>query len=788
MSCKHCGQDSQGAEFCCRGCQAAYSLVHSLGLDIYYQYRDASAPVEEAASLALYRDPEVAQGLLFEGEYHCLLDGLHCAACAWLVERALGQMPGLQSVQVNYSTQRLRFQPESYEQLLPALERVQQLGYRAIPYDPNKNERPRARADRMLLMRFGVAASAAGNVMLAALALYSGADLDQAYRPLFQKLSFVLCLPVVFFSAVPFWTGARNALRQRRLTTDVSISLGLGVTFLYSLVATWLGRQHVYFDTVAMFVFVLLLGRLLEGAARSKAGLAVERLLSLQDHSAWCWNGDTYEEIPADRLKLGDRVQVRAGARVPADGRVLSGRCSADESHLTGESQPRWLQPGDSVYGGSLCLDGVLEVELTQLGGTSLLAQVARMVESAQCTPAPIQRAADRLAGVLLPLILLLSALTLVLTHDLDRSLAVLIITCPCALGIATPLVVSLAAGVAARHGVLFRDGLTIETARQVTHVVLDKTGTLTEGRLQLVDGPQDQRLLWAASLEAPCQHPLAAALRRACPEPLLQVEDWQLTAGQGVQGRIGDRFMRLGRAEFLGRPELAGDTTSVWLEVDGQISAQFGFQDQLRPEAADFVGYLQSQGLQVWLASGDRAAVAESVARELGIRHVRSQCLPLDKVELLEQLQSTGGVVAFLGDGINDAPALRKANLGICVANGSELSWEVADIVLLRPGLAPAVLALQLARRAWTHLTVNLGLALVYNAVAIPSAALGLITPLVAAVAMPLSSLVVVANSLLILNYKEKHGRALFSHPGRPGAVGVRAQSLHLGSAPRPV
>lgn len=784
MSCRHCGQLVLEGEFCCPGCRMAYGLVHSLGLESYYQWRDNAAPVEEASSLALYRDEEVARGLLFEGEYFCLLDGLHCAACGWLVERALGQLEGVAEVQVNYSTQRLRFRPASWECLLPALQRVQALGYRAIPYDPNRNERPRAQADRMLLLRFGVAAAAAGNVMLAALALYSGADLDLAYRPLFQRLSFVLCLPVVFFSAVPFWSGAWNALRQRQLTTDVSISLGLGVTFLYSLVATVLHRQHVYFDTVAMFVFVLLLGRLLEGAARSKAGLAVERLLSLQDHSAWRWDGSGFEEVPADRLKLGDRVQVRAGSRVPADGVVVLGLCSVDESHLTGESQPRRVEPGDSIYGGSLCLDGVLEVSLTQLGGTSLLAQVARLVESAQCTPAPIQKAADRLAGVLLPLILVLSALTGLWTGDLDRALSVLIITCPCALGIATPLVVSLAAGVAARHGLLFRDGQTVETARQVSCVVLDKTGTLTEGQLQLVEGPGGEPLLWAASLEAPCQHPLAAALRRACPEALLPVEDWELVAGQGVCGRVAGRWMRLGRAEFLGfAPE--GDLTSVWLEVEGEVVARFGFRDQLRAEAPEFIAYLQRQGMELWLASGDRLPVVERVARQLGLPHYRAECLPLDKVRLVEELQARGKVVAFLGDGINDAPALRKANLGVCVANGSELSWEVADMVLLRPGLEPAVLALQLARRAWFHLRLNLGLALLYNALAIPAAAFGYITPLAAAVAMPLSSLVVVGQSLLMLRF---HGRTVLSDSGGAGAVGLRSGSVFLGRASRPV
>lgn len=787
MTCRHCGQNSP-EEFCCRGCSLAYQLVHSLGLDAYYEWRPAGEPVADPASLGLYRDPEVAQSLLFEGTYHCLLDGLHCAACGWLVERALGQLEGLSEVNVNYATQRLSFRPDHAERLVSALERVQQLGYRAIPYDPNRSERPRTQADRMLLLRFGVAACAAGNVMLTALALYSGADLDLAYRPLFHRMSFLLTLPVVFFSAVPFWSGAWNALKQRQLTTDVSISLGLGVTFLYSLGAAFMGRQHVYFDTVAMFVFVLLLGRLLEGGARSKAGLAVERLLSLQDHSAWRWNGSDFEEVPADRLRLGDRVQVGAGARVPADGRVVRGLCSVDEAHLTGESQPRAAAPGDTVYGGSLCLDGVLEVELTQLGGTSLLAQVARLVESSQCTPARIQRAADRLAGVLLPLILLLSLATLVLTHNLDRALAVLIITCPCALGIATPLVVSLAAGVAARHGLLFRDGTTVETARCVTHVVVDKTGTLTEGRLEMVDGPRDHRLQWAASLEAPCHHPLAASLLRASGQAPDPVEDWQLVPGQGVEGRIGGTFLRLGRAGYLGRPELSCDLTCVWLEADGHLVGRFEFRDQLRPEAGEFVQWLRARGLKVLLASGDRRAVVEKVAAQLGLDDFRAECLPLDKVRLVEELQSQGGVVAFLGDGINDAPALRKANLGICVANGSQLSWEVADMVLLRPGLAPAVLALQLAQRAWTHLSINLGLALVYNALAIPAAALGYVTPLAAAVAMPLSSLVVVGQSLLMLNFKENYGRTLFPDTSRPDPVVLRPDPLLVGRPARTV
>jgi P-type Cu2+ transporter len=805
-ACKHCGLPAPDGPFCCPGCAAVYSFIHQAGLGDYYRFRpEASgrAVEEDEANSAMYRDPEVAASFLFEGRYYCLLDGLHCAACAWLIERAVESLA--EDVSVNYSTQRLSF-AGTPQALAHVVDRVRQLGYRAIPYDPNRQERPRARADRMLLLRLGVAACAAGNVMLAALALYSGADEDAAFRPIFHALSLGLTIPVVTFSAWPFYMGARNALRHGQLTTDVSITLGLSIVFLYSLVATAFGSQHVYFDTAAMFIFVLLSGRLLESAARSKAGSSIERLLTLSARTASRWNGTHYEEVPADRLTLGDRVEVKPGCRVPADGVILSGQSFVDESHLTGESQPRSAEPGKPVYGGSLAVDGRLEISLTQTGGSSLLAQVARLVESAQCTPAPIQKVADCVARYLLPLILMLSIGTFLWGGSqgwpwsavLDRALAVLIITCPCALGIATPLVVSVATGVAARRGVLFRDGLALETARQVTDVVLDKTGTLTLGELRMCKWEGDLKWLqWATSLETRCNHPLARAFRQAYPGALLEVADVQQVPGQGVVGNIEGVCVRLGRAGFLGRPELDGlaEGTSVWLEAAGEVVARFSFQDSLRPEAASFLQQLRQRGVRLWLASGDRRAVVGDVAAQLGIDNVRAECMPVDKVQLVEEIQSGGGVVGFIGDGINDAPALRKANLGITVANGSELSWETADVVLLRPGLQPANLALDIARAAWLHLLINLGLAFLYNAVAIPAAMLGYVTPLWAAVAMPLSSLLVVGQSLAMLSYQDpptceepSDGRTLFSDPGSTGALRPGTADVRVGSQPRPV
>lgn len=809
LNCSHCGQAVPPARqtppssetpllFCCPGCEAVHQFIHQVGLQDYYRFRP-EGPVsqpEEVSGAGLYEDPQVAAGLIFEGSFHCLLDGLHCAACAWLVERGLQGLDGLESVGVNYSTQRLRLQPQPGRlDVLPrAVERVHRLGYRAIAYDPNRQERPRSRADRMLLLRFGVAACAAGNVMLAAFALYSGADLDLSYRPLFHRLSLALTTPVVFFSAWPFWTGARNALRQGQITTDVSIALGLGITYLYSLVATYLGSQHVYFDTCSTFVFVLLAGRLLESAARSRAGSSLERLLSFSSPTAWLWDGQAYQEVPTEGLTIGDRVEVRPGARVPADGEVIGGRSYVDESHLTGESQPRAVEPGVAVYAGSLAVDGRLEVRLTQTGGSSMLAQVARLVESAQCAPAPVQRVADRVARWLLPIVLVLSLLTGLFQQDLDRALAVLIITCPCALGIATPLVVSLATGVAARRGILFRDGVALETTRQVTHVVLDKTGTLTRGELCLVQwqnlDPQPQPVDWlqvAASLEASCNHPLSKAFLKACEAPLLSTEDWSQVAGQGVEGWIEGRHYRLGRGPegAVGAEAL----TAVWLEQDGRPVARFDFRDEIRPEARAF---LRQLGLPVSLCSGDRREVVERVARDLGIEHYHANMLPQDKVEWIRALQERGEVVAFIGDGINDAPALRRANLGVAVANGSELSWEVADLVLLRPGLQPAVVAFDLARVAWQKLWGNLALAGLYNVIAIPAAAFGFVTPLWAAVAMPLSSLFVIAQSLTLVSYRKQEDPT-DGRPVLPDSSSAPAQlhgpaPVRLGRAARPV
>ncbi|MEW6280533.1 MAG: heavy metal translocating P-type ATPase [Candidatus Eremiobacterota bacterium] len=767
MSCLHCGLPLPprpvDGSFCCAGCAAVFGLLRDSGLSDYYRFR-AEPPMKPAEPREGDHEylnlPEIYRRYLppGSGRFCLVLDGLHCAACAWLVEKALASIPRVSQVHVNYATSRLTVEfADEPPPLGEIVSRVERLGYRATPYNPELSERPRRESDRTLLLRLGVAGFAAGNIMLLASALYSGAEADPAYRDLFHGTSLLLALPVVLYSAVPFWRGALAALKQRTVTMDVPIAIGLGTTFATSLVG-----PRAYFDTVAMFVFVLLIGRYLESTSRGRVGATLERLLALQTRTARLVSG---REVPVEELVEGDRVEVGPGDRFPADGVVESGRAWVDESMLTGESRPRGVCASEAVSGGTLNLDGRLVVRVTRTGSATALAQIARRVEEAQSQKAPVQRLADGAARRFVAVTLGLAALTLAVwwrfapDRALEVAFSVLIITCPCALGIATPLVVAVATGRGAARGLLFRGGQALEACRHLTHVVLDKTGTLTRGRLELVrvvTRKDRLRILeMAASVESGCSHPLARALVQAG-RPGPAATDFENLPGLGVRATVeghrvalGSRALVTGACDLdLGDLEVDGHTL-VWMEVDGRVEAVLALADTLRPEAAHVLQTLRARGLALTLASGDSPAAVARVARQLGIRDWRGGMLPADKQALVQDLERRGARVAMVGDGLNDAPALSAATLGVAVSDGSDLSMESAGLVLLRPGLSPLLEALELAAAAWVRLRLNVGLALAYNLLAIPCAMAGWVSPLAAAVAMPVSGLAVVLNSM---------------------------------------
>jgi Cu2+-exporting ATPase len=809
--CFHCGLPSiVGLEldehsFCCPGCRGVYQFLRDARLDSYYQYRDkpsgkpidartelgASANEAYAAEHRFFDQPEIAKDLLHDGCYYLMLDGLHCVACSWLIEKVLQKQPGVKNVEVNYSLSRAKvdmLEPQLGPGFL--LRKVETLGYTAVPYNPTLHERPLLQQENQRLYRVGVAAFSTGNIMLFAFALYTGADQDLGYRDVFHWLSFTLSLPTIFYSAMPFWRGAVTAVRERTMSGDVTIALGLATTWIYSVYATLTGLDQVYFDTACTFVFVLLVARLLESAARLRSGSILERLLSLNSRTATRKEGDDWVEVSVDKLVAGDLVRVGPGQKIPADGKIRMGTAYVDQSSLTGESLPRSVAPGEEAFAGSICMDGSLEITLEKTGKATALNQIAQFLEKSQSSVSPRQRTIDRVSRYFLLAVLPCAALA-GLMHSWSAAVSVLIITCPCALGIAGPLVVSVAGGTAASSGVLFRDGRALERLPSVSHVILDKTGTLTLGQLRLVDWHgQPESLGWATALEQHSTHPMARAFLRAWNAAIPDVEEFQSVAGCGICGRVEGKWMRLGSPSYLGLAELSDNsrpgTTTVMLEVDGAMVATFYLADQIRPESLEVVQALRRNGLQVSLLSGDQPDCVKEMAERLGISQWRARCMPLDKVNFVKELQAQGQVVAFVGDGNNDAPVLGQADIGFSLSSASELSTETADWLLLRPGLTPVLSAFQLAKLAQRVLATNIRLAVGYNCLTIPVASMGLVTPLIAAVAMPISSLFVVGNSLRVAYFSGKgvtNGSSNSSNSSSDWAVGSGPEPVHLGS-----
>lgn len=752
MSCHYCQlplprqpYEWEGHAFCCPACRVVFQVLQGQEPETRPATRSLDWLTEEVEDRLTFPQGELRQAFL-------ALQNLHCSACAVVIERVLARQRGVASARANAGVGRAQvvYDPQRTN-LRTLLERLDAIGYQAQPFDPAQGVGRQALVSTDLLLRLGVAGFAAANLMMLAVSLYTG--MDEPYKTYFEKMSALLATPVVLFSAQPFYRGAVSQLRAGRLGMDVPISLGLTVTYLYSLFGA-----HVYFDTVAMFVFVLLIGRVLEQASRNYAGNLVERMLGLQGE--WAVRPDGVRVRVAD-VQPGDVLEVRAGERVPVDGVILDGSVYVDESALTGEPLPVVRKPQDWVRSGGLVVDGSLTLEVRRAGHDSCLARVARMVAEATTRLPDWQRLADRLAARFVAVVLLVSASALLLwwstgpERAVTVALSVLIITCPCALGLATPLAVAVAAGRAADRGLVVRGGEVWEKLERVTCVVLDKTGTLTEGRpevrrLSVVPGVDlREALTLACSLERMSTHPLARAVAgRAHAEGVvaLPCRDFQVLPGMGVGGEVNGHRVQLGR---LG--PVSGSLTTIQLCVDGALWATFELEDRLREEALGLVEELRARGLRLLLLTGDAAEPARRAGLAAGLRpeEIEAELDPAGKLARIAALQAGGERVLMIGDGLNDAPALKIADVGVAVAGSSELALDAADVLFLRGGLAPVRDLLRLGERTLRVLRGNFRVSLGYNLLALPAAVAGLVAPLVAAVAMPCSSLLVVANSL---------------------------------------
>ena len=773
-TCFHCGEPLPAAPLrvrigeaeravCCSGCGAAANWIRDAGLADYYRLRDgAGARVDVVpGDYGAWDRADVQAGHAVATptgrEITVVCEGMHCAACAWLIDHALRREPGVQDISANAVTGRVRIGWDPDRSPLSAvLARLAALGYKPHLAQGEAAERERRRERNRLIARLGVAALGATQAMMFAEALYldTANQMPDATRDFFRWITFLVSTPVVFFSGWPFLSGMARELRQWRPGMDTLVATSVLLAYVASLVETLRGGAHVWFDAAVMFVLFLLAARFLERMARRQASARLDTLARAQPALAWRETAAGREQVPVAMLAPGDVVQVAAGDTVPADGELLDAGAAVDESLLTGESTPVAKAPGDTLYAGSTCRESAARLRVARTGADTRLSQLTRAVEKAQANRPRIARFADVVAMRFVITLFVIAALVFWAWWQVEPArafeiaLAVLVVSCPCALSLAVPAALATAHGALARMGVLALGADALESLARADTVVLDKTGTLTLGqprlqRAEAFEGDIERWLSVAAALENNAGHPLAAAFGDGRGVTAARVA---AAPGRGVSGFVDGVEFRLGQAPFAAGRE---DDGALWLG-DGTLAlARFEVADPLRADAAEAVAALREQGLRPVLLSGDGEATVRTVAAALGIDDFGFRQSPEGKLDAVQALQAQGRRVLAVGDGINDAPLLGGADVSAAMAAGAPLAQRSADLVLAGPRLMRLPESVALARRTQRIINQNLGWALAYNVLALPFAALGWITPGLAALGMAASSLVVTLNAL---------------------------------------
>ncbi|WP_439135289.1 heavy metal translocating P-type ATPase [Pseudomaricurvus sp.] len=801
QGCFHCGLeipphthlsvdiDDQPRRFCCLGCQAVASAIVDGGLENFYRYRTDNnpRPIEQSVNFAVYDLPEVQEDFVYPYEdsststplkqAQLLLEGISCAACVWLIEHHLGKLTGVESVRVNATTHRCLVSWDVQKlKLSEIMAELSHIGYQPIPATEDHHQQLREKENRTALMRLAVAGFGMMQVGMVSVALYSGAD--AGWQVYLRWLSLLIATPVVFFSAKPFFAAAKRSLLARHLTMDVPVSLAIGGAYIASCWATVFGGGEVYFDSVSMFTFFLLWGRYLEMRARHRNGIDTDRLAQLLPATATRKSGedrksdeDEWLAVPLKQVRTGDRILVASGTSVPCDGRVLDGHSSVVETLLTGEPDAVEKTVGDTVIAGTLNTDSALQIEVTATGQNTRLSAIERLVEQAQQDKPTQVAVADKLAGYFVAAVLVVSALVALIWWQIDPAhafwvtLSVLVVTCPCALSLASPTALTAAVSWLRQNGLLITRGHVLEGLPKIQRVILDKTGTLTVGAPQVVemvggngqpltDQQQQFYLNVCAALETGSTHPIAQAFKPYSSSVIVASEVRQ-TTGEGVIGNIDGQRYALGKPEFVqeGRALSPPEVEGQWLLLGGDEGALawIRLQDRLRESAKPMIAALQARGLSVELLSGDGDSEVARVSKELGFQHWQARQNPDQKLAYIQQLQAQGEKVLMVGDGINDVPVLSGAFVSVAMGGATDLAQTRADSVLLGSDLMALERAFECATLTRRIIRQNLFWALCYNVTALPLAAAGLVPPWAAAIGMSASSLVVVGNALRI-------------------------------------
>ncbi|WP_346796208.1 heavy metal translocating P-type ATPase [Halomonas sp. Bachu 37] len=798
-ACYHCGNpvpaaptwtitlDEQTHPLCCPGCEAVAHAIVDGGLESYYRFRTElpERPDDRQAARAetwsVFDDPGLQQEFVHpEADRDTVaitlaVEGITCAACAWLIEHRLNALPGVASSAVNLTHHRVRISWDPREiKLSQLLAEMAGIGYHSQPYEPDQAQARLQYEERMNVRRLIIAAVGMMQVMMFSIPIYVAApgEISADFYALFHWLSFALATPVVFFSAMPFFRNALRDLKTRVLGMDVPVSLAIGGAYVASGYAVISGQGDVYFDSVAMFTFFLLFGRYVEARARRRSGHSGNALAGALPLSAISLDEHGNERIlPASELQAGDLILIKPGHNVPADGIIEQGESSLDESMLTGEYLPVTRRVGEGVIGGSQNMESPLTVRVTHAGRDARVAGIVDLTDRAFASRPRLAQLAARMAHLFVLRLLVVTLGVAAIWWFIDPSrvlwitLSVLVVTCPCALALATPTALTAGHGQLRRRGVLITRADAMETLSQLDRVIFDKTGTLTRGEMQLVhtqplgDIDSSRACTIAAALEAHSEHPIARAFR-PFRDATLQARDVMSHTGHGIEGDMNGARWRLGKPQFAAPSHsLEPPDEGYWLLLakEGEPCAWFGLHDAIREDAGETVAALQAAGLEVELLSGDTSQAVASLARQLGIATWQSGTSPEGKLERIQALQAAGETVAMIGDGINDIPVLAGADVAIAMNGATDLARTKADAVLLSPRLMRVADAVEISRATRRVMRQNMAWSVCYNFSALPLAALGLIPPWAAAIGMSLSSLIVVGNALRLSRWRRK-------------------------------
>ncbi|MEB8432138.1 heavy metal translocating P-type ATPase [Cocleimonas sp. KMM 6892] len=800
QDCFHCGLpvpngssyyvviDDKQQPMCCTGCKAVAEAIVENGLTDFYKHRTTNSKKAEdliPEELVVYDNESLQKSFVHSEdgtirEASLVLEGIVCAACVWLNEKHVLALPGVIEFRINYSTSRASLKWNNDQiKLSDVLQAIVDIGYSAHPFDPGRMETLQKKEKSIALRRIALAGMGMMQVMMPAIAIYIGEDTDMSESMLhfLRWISLIITTPVVFYSSRVFFTSAWRDLKRRHFGMDVPVSIAIGSAYLASIWATVTNTGEVYFDSVVMFTFFLLLGRFFEMGVRHKAGQVADALVRLVPQTATRLEKDEQGNeiqnvIAANELSLDDRVIIKPGETIPADGKVVEGSSSVNESLLTGENMPLQKQIGDELIGGTLNVESPLTMQVMKLGDSTMLSSIIRLLDRAQSEKPNLAKFADKGAAWFVLALLAVALVVFIAWWFIDPSrafwvaLSVLVITCPCALSLATPAALTATTGNLTQKGVLTTRGHALETLSKVTHVIFDKTGTLTHGRHQLLgidvlgESNETRCKQLAAGLEVASEHPLAKALSEISSSHQV-FENLSAVSGKGVVGFHQGEEYRLGSYHYvsqLAKHDLQDskldnviDTpiSTVYLGKQGHWLTAFHLQDEVREESKSAIQSLLQAGIDVSLLSGDNEAAVKSVAETLGIKNYQAKLLPADKLNHVQALQAKGEVIAMVGDGVNDAPVLATANVSIAMGKGSQLAQASADMILLSEDLNQIPASISLSKRMQTVIHQNFSWAIIYNVIAVPIAAMGFITPWMAAIGMSMSSLLVVLNAL---------------------------------------